>query len=75
MDGHKLLLRSFNQILLQVPHDMSIVTDYYDLIQVSLTFVQILRHPYKIPSILFEITMCLYEFIRVLHDQSPVCTI
>ena len=52
-----------------------IVTDYYDIVRVSLTFVRVLRHPYEIPSILFEITTCLYEFISVLHDQFRVCTI
>ena len=41
-----------------------IVTDYYDLLRVSSTFVRVLRHPYEIPSILFEITTCLHEFIR-----------
>ena len=52
-----------------------IVTDYYHLVRVSSTFVRVLRHPYEIPLILLEITTCLYEFIRVLHDQSRVCTI
>ena len=50
-------------------------TDYYDLVRVSPTFVRVLRHPYEIPLILLAITTCLYEFIRVLQDQSRVCTI
>ena len=54
---------------------VEIVTDHYDLVRVSSTFVRVLRHPYEIPSTLFEITTCLYGFIRVLHDQSRVCTI
>ena len=52
-----------------------IATDYYDPVLVSSTFVRVLRHPYEIPSILFETTTCLYEFIRVLHDPFRVCTI
>ena len=51
------------------------VTDYYDLVRVSSTFIRVLRQSYEIPLILFEITTYLYEFIRVLHDQSRVCTI
>ena len=51
------------------------MTDYYDIVRVSSTFVRVVLHPYEIPSILFEITTCLYDFIRVLHDQFRVCTI
>ena len=49
--------------------------DYYDLVRVSSTLVKVLQHAYEIPSILFKITMCLYRFIRVLHNQSQVCTL
>ena len=52
-----------------------IATNYYDPVRVSSTFVRVLRYPYEILSILFETTTCLYRFIRVLHDQSRVCTI
>ena len=45
-----------------------IVTDYYDIVRVSSTFVRVKRHPCEIPT-------CLYELIRVLHVQFRVCTI
>ena len=45
-----------------------IVTDHYII-------VRVLQYPYEIPLIVFVITTCLYEFIRVVHDQSPVFTI
>ena len=67
-DSHELLLKFSVKFLYGwVPHDMStivfgeIVTDYYDLVRVSSTLqVRVLRHPYEVPSILFEITTCLY---------------
>ena len=54
----------FDQILLRVPYDIfgEIATDYHELVRVSSTLVGVLRYPYEIPSILFEITTCLYEF-------------
>ena len=79
-DDHKLLLKISHQILPGATihvYDIfgKIVTDYYDTVRVSSTFVRVLRHPHEIHLMLFEITTCLYEFIRVLHDQFRFCTI